>query len=238
MSSKGNDDQTATKRRSTRVRLDAASNRFSCTTRRARTPSCRPGRQSKRIGPDSADSAPAFQRCQTSRRIRLGCNANSSLSPGRSHTGDKKCWGEVPHGRAQKSHDVMLIRMRASSKRQRLRIGPSANRHFRPCSTCDDHAARQSRRRGAGEAWLRSLARPDGAILSHCQPTVSWTGAATEAVTQESTTSRPCADSLRSVAGSSVTHVQLRPTESVTVRLVMARASGPADACMLRENAS
>jgi len=33
-------------------------------------------------------------------------------------------------------------------------------------------------------------------------------------------------------------HVQLRPTESVTVRLVMARASGPADACMLRENAS
>lgn len=45
---------------------------------------------------------------------------------------------------------------------------------------------------------------------------------ASDPVAQESTTSRPIVDSLRSVAGGSVTHVQMRPAESVTVRLAMA----------------
>ena len=59
-------------------------------------------------------------------------------------------------------------------------------------------------------------ANPGAAIVSHCQPTVSVTGASTDGVAQETTTSRPCVLGPSSATGADV-HVQVRPAESVTV---------------------
>jgi hypothetical protein len=58
-------------------------------------------------------------------------------------------------------------------------------------------------------------AKPFSAILSHCQPTVSRSGAGTEGVVHRRTTSRPNAG-VRLFSGLSD---QTRPSSSVTVRV-------------------
>src|SRR5919109_4629543 len=64
-------------------------------------------------------------------------------------------------------------------------------------------------------AALISRANPLSAILSHCQPTVSRTGASIDGVVHNKMTSRPMAG-VRRVSG---LHDHTRPSASVTVRV-------------------
>src|SRR5215218_7455180 len=64
-------------------------------------------------------------------------------------------------------------------------------------------------------------ASPFGAIVSHCQPTVSVTGSLSDGVEQVKTTSLPIPSAIPGAAVSVGTQVHSRPSTSVTVRFAI-----------------
>ena len=70
-------------------------------------------------------------------------------------------------------------------------------------------------------------ASPLSDIVSHCQPTVTRAGSATEGVEHDNTTSFPINAVSSSASVIVGTHVHVRPAESVMVRLAIAPPANP-----------